>query len=156
MLRIEGLRGLSLTDVMDAGIEKTYIVFCNTNEERWFNKYLKNGYQHCFILYYNGYNWFKLEHNYVGSDMMLITNLNGWVFNQCQNISRYYANLYNYSVLEVDRCGFLDEGKEQQRSKFILTPDTCVEYVKDFCFIRKYWLLTPWQLYKYIKNKTFE
>jgi hypothetical protein len=150
MIKVDGLKGLSLVDVMDAGVERTFIVFSNTNSPRWYNRFLREGFQHCWVLYYDGYNWFKVEHNYLGLQMEMIVELNGWVFNQCQNISRYYANLPFYTVEEVDRDSLQLACKNYRRSKFLMVPSTCVELVKDWCAIRRYWLHTPYQLYKHI------
>ncbi len=152
MLDMNGLQGLSLTDVMDKGVEKTYIIFCNTEQTRWYNKYLKKDFQHCWVLYYDGYNWYKLEHTYNGSNMEMLVSLNGFVFTQCQNISRYYKNLRNYTVVEVDRATLKEQCGDNIRSPFIAVASTCVEYVKDFIAIRKWWCFTPYQLYKLIKE----
>lgn len=150
MLKCDGLKGLSLVDVMERGVEKTYIIFSDGNDTRWYNKYLKKGFRHCSILYYDGYNWFRLEQTYPYMKMEMVVDLNGWVFVQCQNISRYYQNLPNYTVLEVDRNYLIDKCGDRIRWKFPFTFDSCVEFVKRWCAIREYFVITPYQLYKHL------
>lgn len=147
---MQGLNGLSLTAVMERGVQATYVVFCNTAQTRWYNKYLKKNFQHCWVLHYDGYNWYKLEHNYSGCDMEMIVSLESFVFNQCQDISRYYNNLKDHTVVEIDRVTLKNLCGDNTRSPFIAVASTCVEYVKDFCAIRKWWCFTPYQLYNHI------
>ncbi len=151
MLDINGLEGLSLVEVMEKRVEKTYIIFCNTDQSRWYSKYLKKGFQHCWVLYFDGFNWYKLEQTYNGSNMEMIFSLNGFEFIQCHNISRYYKNLRGYTVVEVDRDKLKEQCGDKLRSPFIVVGSTCVEYVKDFIAVRKWWCFTPYQLYKQIK-----
>ncbi len=151
MLNINGLEGLSLTDVMEEGVEKTYVIFCDIVKTRWYNKFLKKGFQHSWVLYFDGYNWYKLEQTYNGSNMEMIVSLDGFVFTQCQNISRYFKNLRNHTVVEVDRGKLKEQCGDKLRSPFIVVGSTCVEYIKDFIALRKWWCFTPYQLYKQIK-----
>lgn len=153
MFKLRGLRGLSLLDVMEQGKPTTYVIFCNTEQPRWYNKYLKDGFRHCSILHFDGFNWYRLEHNWSGVEMRHITCLDGFQFYPEQNISRYYEQQRGYTILEFDSSLQKELNGSKRRSKFLMTPNTCVEFVKDWCGIRRYWVHTPYQLYKLIRGK---
>lgn len=151
MITVKGLKGLSLTDVMEAHKERTFIVFNDGAEPRWWNRWCKKGFKHCFILYYDGMFWYKIERLYGGIEFRLVSHLNGWVFEQCQNISRYYNSLENHTVLEVDCDIMREQCGDKMRCKFPLVLNTCTEFVKDWVALRSYWVLTPYQLYNKLK-----
>ncbi len=154
MITMKGLKGLSMVDCMTQGVERTFVIFSSTETTRWYNRFLKKGFNHTWVLHYDGYFWSKHSHDYNGLNYELLTQLDGFRFDQSQNISRYFTQLKDTTILEVDRDYLIERCGDKTRSKFLIVGSTCVEFVKDFTCCREWWAHTPYQLYKHlIKSK---
>lgn len=149
------LKNLSLMDVMDMGVPRTYVVFCESLSPRWFNKWMQKDMQHCYVLHYDGYQWLKIERLYSGLHVTKLWHLSGFVFDQACNVSRYFAGLKNHRVLEVNREYQMDkmEVADTMRAKCPFELNNCVQAVCDFCGITEYFVWTPRRLYTLIKAK---
>lgn len=141
------LGAMGLMNVMALGEKKTFLLYSNTREPRWINRWIKQGFQHVSILYYDGFFWHAIEQDWCGIKTSMIVTLDGFAFDQRQDISRYYAAA-GYTVQEVKRV----HDKSKLRVPFLFAPQTCVEVAKAFVGLRKWWLFTPWGLSQYLKK----
>ncbi len=61
---------------MEAGTKQTFVIFNNTNH-KWLRKILRKGFQHTYILHWNGYCWLLIDKNFTGLDIKVLDRWNG-------------------------------------------------------------------------------
>jgi len=103
----------------------------------WWLRFLKKGYRHCFLILNDGDNWITYD------PMSTFTEIIMHKFPRCFNLPRWFDN----------------RGDKVVPAKIIRQTNIapfgmyfCVEGVKRILGIQKFWILTPYQLYKYIKK----
>ena len=149
---LNALKKVTILDSMEKGVIKDYIIFKNSDIKRWWHRFCKKGFQHCYILHFDGYEWYVLENLYWGGIFYRNITLNGYIFDQGVNIIPYYKEL-GYKIVEYDKIDVIKENiynVGKLRTPLLFTPNTCVEYVKNYCGIRNILVNTPYQLYKYL------
>lgn len=138
------LGGFSFLDSMTEGEEAYYLVYGNTNQERVLNRYLKDGFQHVSVLYFNGYHWMEIQGTWSSLDFNSVSSIDGFVFSPYENLARVYK-AKGYTVQKVNK-----NYTDKLRVPSLLAPFTCVEIAKAVLGISKFSVFTPYQLYKYI------
>ncbi len=143
------LKTLSILDTMEKGKESAIICYGLSDRKNmhWYQKYMKEGFEHCFILYWDGFMWYRLEKLYGYHMVKSILHLDGYILHE-ENIKSYFESL-GYVCQNVD----LSMRQESLRCKQVITFYNCVEYVKDFLGIGKWNLFTPYQLFKYVEKR---
>lgn len=116
---------------------KAWVVFSGEADLPWL-KILKEGYRHCYVLINDGKHWITIDplSNYMDvtvHDLSLDFNLPLWMRNR------------GYIIVAAD-IQHLDKQAPWM-------PFSCVEAVKRVLGIHKSFMLTPWQLYKYLQKK---
>lgn len=149
MLGKSAISSISLLDTMESGVESAFICYglSDRKDMHWYQKYMKEGFEHCFIVYWDGYTWTKLEKLYGYHYVKPIYQLNGYPLLANENIKSYFESL-GYVCQNVD----LSMRQESLRCKQVVTFYNCVEYVKDFLGISQWNLFTPYQLFKYVEK----
>lgn len=102
----------------------------------WWMHFLKKGFYHCFIILGNGYHWILIDSLSHFTDAIILKNV---------DIPKSLNDL-GYRVICCTTA-------EPARSKAFLMPFTCVETVKRFLGIKNRFILTPYQLYKFLLIK---
>jgi len=112
------------------------LVVFSDHTDLWWLKHLRRGFRHCFILIRFADIWICLDALAHKTELMRIdipdtVHLMKWLENQGETVVRY---------------------KIQPSLKKPLYPSlfTCVEAVKRTLGLRKPFILTPWQLYKFL------
>ncbi len=139
---------MGLLDVMTPGVERSFLLYSNASRSRFYSKFLRDGFQHVSILHYDGYFWHALEQTWSGISMRLVILVGGIAFNQMQDITKYYSAA-GFTVQQVA----INKTNGELRVPFLLAPQTCTEVAKGFLRIRKWWLFTPYSLFKFIEKR---
>lgn len=99
-------------------------------------KFLKRGYRHCYLLLSDGQQWFSID------PLAHMTQIGFHSFTEPFNLPLWLKS-QGHTVVKV-------EVDNPDAKPFPLTIMTCVETVKRVLGIRNRWMVTPWQLYRYI------
>ena len=119
--------------------KKIWVVFSGQTDLPWL-KCLKSGFRHCFVVMHDGRHWVSVDPmaNYMevtvhqtAGDFDFI----GWIQN---------------SGLAVVRANIRYHSKPAP-----IMPLTCVEAVKRILGLRRRLIITPWQLYKFLRKSSF-
>ena len=118
---------------------RTLVVF-HDHGAFWFSKYLRWGFRHVFICVLDdaGY-WIRLDGM---KGLPSIEVAAGEKF----DLASYYRRENGFTVLIID-------ADRAPRPPFLMA-GTCVGLVKAMLGIRAAWVLTPYQLYRYLKRRT--
>ncbi|MEX1306346.1 MAG: hypothetical protein WD489_09300 [Rhodovibrionaceae bacterium] len=125
----------SESPLLDSALPAALVAFGGHCELAWL-RLLKPGYRHCFLLRRVASGWLLYDPR---SDM---TELALWPACSAEDLSKILRNK-GYRVVS----GNLPAAS---RHPAPLAAFTCVEAVKRALGIRKRWILTPWQLYRYL------
>ena len=122
-------------------MSKVLIVFSD-NTGAWWLKFLKPGYRHCFAVV-------ETDRGCIWVDP-LSTNLNLKVLEgyELAGLIKWYRDM-GMKVLSVNVA-------PSQGGDFPWAAMTCVEIVKRLVGIRNRWIVTPWQLFSFIKRTKSE
>lgn len=119
--------------------DEIYVVFSDQTDVRLL-KCLRRGFRHCYVLLRMGGIWICIDPLLHKTEVMRIDlpedfTLQQWLESQGDKVIR---------------------AKREEASPRILLPMpiSCVESVKRILGLQRLTLITPWQLYKYLKRKT--
>lgn len=140
------LGGFSLLDAMTEGEEVYYLIYSNTNEPRLHNKYLKEGFQHVSILFFNGWHWLEINNSWSSLSFNSIASFEGYVFAPYSNLAKAYE-AKGFTIQKAPKIV-----SDKLRVPSVLTPFTCVEVCKAVLGISKFSIFTPYQLYNYVER----
>jgi len=120
--------------------QKAWVVFSSQTDLSWL-KILRPGFRHCFVLLNDGQRWISLDplsnsmeiavHHHVPPDFDL----------------PYWMEARGHAVVQTDISRV---GKPAPFTLF-----TCVEAVKRVIGLHKRFIITPWQLYRYLQGRRF-
>ena len=117
--------------------KQAWVVFSGQADLAWL-KILRKGYRHCYILLNDGKHWITIDplSNYTDvnvHDLPLDFNLPLWIKNK------------GYIVIpaNIRHC--------DKQAPWM--PFSCVEAIKRVLGIHKRFILTPWQLYRYLEKQ---
>ncbi len=119
--------------------QSIWIVFTGKTDIAWL-KILKPGFRHCYALIHDGYKWISIDplashtdieiHHHISPDY----DLPGWL--ECQgNQILHIPYLYNH----------------RKSAPFAFF--SCVEMMKRLIGLHRFFIMTPWQLYKFLNSK---
>lgn len=146
--QIRPIQSLSIIDQVEEGKPHTFICYSSGDSDRWWYKYAQDGFHHCFIIHWDGQMWFRIERLYGYFDVRPLVFVDR-LFVGMFNLEPYFRCLgYTVQVVSLER-----RQVERNRVWQILAPHSCVEFVKDFLGISAYFVITPYQLFKYLKGK---
>lgn len=128
LLESQHLIGRSLT--------KIYLIYEN-KQDFWWQRLLKNNYKHVHAVKFNGLFWIKMN---FGSGF---TDFDVLPYDWRDTITNVLEGQdVTYQYIEVWR-------KRRYRVRSLFAPYTCVEAMKSLLGIRAWWMITPYQLFKY-------
>lgn len=118
-------------------MEPVYIVFTQGKGNQWWKRPLKNGYGHCFIVksICADYFWLSIDPLYSFTDIVTIPKSAG----DLRDFLPEDAKVVEIHPKIDNNCAV-----------FTISCNTCVDTVKRFLGISKPFIITPWQLYKYL------
>ncbi len=117
---------------------RAWVVFSGQADRPWL-RILKPGFRHCFAVLHDGRQWLSFDpmlnhidlkvHNHVPKDF----DLPGWLA----------ARGHRVMAAPVDRS---------RKTPSPLALFTCVEAIKRLLGLHRFFILTPWQLYRYLES----
>ena len=119
------------------GLSKTaiYLIYENKPHGLWWQKFLRKGYRHVFAVRFDGFFWIKMEMTIGFTDFEVLP---------------YYDHATIESILRGKEVTYqYVETWRKMRYRSLFAPQSCVEGMKALLGIRAWWVLTPYQLYKY-------
>ena len=144
MFKINQTSLLELKDESESSLQQVYLVYHNIREYKkpWYwPPYIKDGFEHVYILKYVEPYWIRIT--------PAIGFLNVDVLTHAP-----YDSIHNIVNDESATIQFASRWRKfRLRNNLVLAPFTCVEVAKAVLGIRKKSILTPWQLYNYIKKE---
>lgn len=116
------------------------IVFSDKERLHLWDLFTSKGFRHCFALRWDGFNW------------VLVDPLGSWL----------EVQVMPYGIDENVPQKMLDLGhkllyvRKNRSFRIILRgPMTCVNIMKHLIGLRAFWIITPKQLYNYLKRKDY-
>ncbi len=139
------LSALSLLDCVERGKPYTFICYHSPDSLSWWQRPLKKGFQHCFVIHWNGYVWLRHEKlkGYHYTDIIL--TLDGYGLG-LENIKPYFEK-QGYICQNVEQLA-----RDAKSVRAVFTLSNCSEYVKDFLGIKARLVFTPYQLFKLVNK----
>lgn len=137
-----GPPSLSLFDLAGRRVTTWYVCYVEREEPRWWNKYLKAGFQHVQL-------WQPVQYGPRGSDTFWILLDPGMEFLLVGPVFRSEPPWASDPKMTVQRVVSVCTEK-RVRNFFFFGPITCVEIAKACLGFSSVWVRTPLQLYKYI------
>lgn len=118
--------------------QEAWVVFCSHTDLPWL-KFLKNGFRHCFILLNDGQRWMSIDPMSPYTDIQIYHHIE-WCFDLPE-----WLQSRGYKVLKTS----INKNHKVPAPWMLCT---CVEFIKRILGIHKRTIITPWQLYQYLKN----
>jgi hypothetical protein len=112
----------------------SHVYFTYTDRPYWWTRFLKKGFSHVFVLIPQHEGYLFIESTLSSIDVKYLTEH-----------SKLPKSLDKSSVV-VKYCTEID----YNLTSSWLRPCTCVEVVKRIIGLDKWWIFTPYQLYRYI------
>jgi hypothetical protein len=133
---------VSLLDTAGKVAASWYAVYMNRENPRWWNRFLKDGFQHVQL-------WRRVQYGPAHTDAFWLVIDPCLEFLDAGVVFDHTPPWHSDKTLTVQRVVTLCSNK-QVRDWFHIGPITCVELSKAGIGIRSFFVRTPWQLYKYI------
>ena len=109
---------------------KIYVVF-NKDDNHWWTRFLHKEIQHCFVLKPLGYNYVVSQKTTSKFDLFTVSDKNDI----------------------LDKPYRLMSCIQKKSPRGLLMLNTCVGHTKQMLGINKPFILTPYQLYKYLRSQ---
>ena len=116
--------------------KRLYLVY-EDKEPHWWSYFFKSGYKHVSAVIFDGLFWIKMDFTLGYTDIDVLCY--DW-HDTIKDVTRDQDMITQY--VEAWR-------KPRYRVRSIFAPWTCVEAMKSLLGIRAWWVITPYQLYKY-------
>ena len=136
------LTSQSLLDLEGQALADWWIVFGRSRESHWWNRYLRQDFQHCYALRFDGYNWILFHPG------VAVTEIDVLAFTGENDLPEILKCSQATRVVRVT----LFKTTQGLRIPWLFAPQTCVEQIKTLLGIRGFWILTPYQLYQHLKD----
>lgn len=121
-------------------VQRAWVVFSGETDLVWLRFILRAGFRHCFVLLHDGRYWISVDPLAAYTDIQIHDGLE-----QGFCLSAWLAQ-NGYQVVKAD----LDRGQKTQAP---LSFVSCVEVVKRVLGLRHRFIVTPYQLYKFLKKQ---
>lgn len=139
------MSNLSLLDVAGLDTANWHVIYMNRGLDQWWAKPLKDGFQHCWLAK-------RLQYGPLPTDVVWIRVDPCLPFIHADVFLEAQPPWVQDQTLTVQRVTCARPAKKV-REWFALGPPSCVETVKAFLGINKFWVRTPWQLYQFIRDR---
>lgn len=135
------LKQESLLDTYHLSATQWFIIFEHGDMPYAWAKFLKRGFRHCYAIQWDGFNWIRFLPRLGHTDIEILP------YNSTYNIMEVVQN--------IDSC--IIHIKVKRDSTRVRAPwptvSTCVEQIKAILGVKKWFLFTPWQLFKYLEKQ---
>lgn len=119
--------------------QEAWVVFSHNTEIPWL-KFLKSGFRHCFIVLNDGTRWISIDPLAPYTDIQIYHHID----------SNYpLSNWLNQQGYKVVKANIDKENRKVSPFVFF----TCVETIKRILGIHKRFIVTPWQLYRFLTKE---
>lgn len=115
--------------------KRALVVFCDTTE-LWWLRFLRHGFRHCFVALGDGRSWITID------PLSHRTDIAAHPVHAGHDLAAIYRS-HGLTVVET----YLREAPLRPAP---WRPFTCVEAVKRVLGLHEPWLLTPWQLHRFL------
>ena len=122
---------------IDLPDQRAWVVFSGQTDLPWLNL-LKEGYRHCFVLLNDGRRWITID------------PLANYTDIRVHDISSDF-DLPRWLQIRGDRI--LPARIRRKDKQAPCMPFSCVEVVKRVLGIHAKWIVTPWQLYRFLEKE---
>ena len=131
------LREPQLTEFLDRDAVEWWLLYRDVSPNWWWRG-LKPGFQHVQAIRREGPYWLRVDPHIEFTDIELVR-----------------SSLPPHQLVPGTTCQRVVALRRLQRLRVptILAPATCVEQVKELLGIRAWWLVTPWQLFTYVRKR---
>lgn len=136
---------VSLLDMQGCTATRWYVVYKDRENPRWWNTFLKPGFQHVEV-------WRPIRYGPQVSDIFWLVIDPGLEYLEAEVVFTPLPPWHTDTSLTVQYVVGLCRAKKV-RDWFHVGPVTCVEMVKVCLGVKSFWLRTPWQLYRYIARR---
>lgn len=119
--------------------QEAWVVFTHNTEIPWL-KMLKSGFRHCFIVLNDGVRWMSIDPLAPYTDVQIYHHIDS------QYALPNWLKQQGYEVVKAT----IDKG---HRKVSPLVFFSCVETIKRILGIHQRFIVTPWQLYRFLKKK---
>jgi hypothetical protein len=133
---------LSLLELAGKSTTQWYAVYMDRENPRWWNQYLKKGFQHVQL-------WRPVKYGPEMRDTFWLVVEPCLEFLDAGVVFNHMPPWHNDKGFTVQRVVSVCRAKKV-RDWFHVGPVTCVELAKACLGTKSFWTRTPWQLYKYI------
>lgn len=125
--------------LVNCSLGKFYLVYQQKENFHWWGRLLKRGYKHVFAVHFDGLFWIKTDFLLGWTDISVL----------CYD---YKDSIHDITEGQEVVIQYVERWrKPRYRVPFLFAPWTCVEAMKSLLGIRAWWVLTPYQLYKYLR-----
>lgn len=123
--------------------QEYYVIFTPPEQRRWWTKWLEEGYGHCYVVWWDGFNWLRM----------------------CPELTRVVIEVLPWDkesdadrVLIGNTAVHIELPVEDNRTRGprLIMSATCVEVVKYMLGIRCWYVWTPRQLFNYLVRRKHE
>lgn len=122
--------------------QRFVVVFTEVERTHWWDRFLAPGFRHCYVLVWDEVVWLYVDPA-IGRTRVLILD---------QYEPRHPREwIHDPDATLIEARADLDDLR--LRCPWIFGPITCVEGVKAVLGIRKFWLFTPLQLFRYLRRR---
>lgn len=118
-----------------------YLLFTSPSENRYWSKYLKEGFKHVDVLWHDGFVWLLTQHTAAFTHTVVLPVP---TFEECIAFIENYGKDKVSAILKVS-----NEFEHEYRYRQPVASYTCVEDAKAWFGINKFCIFTPYQLYNY-------
>lgn len=115
-----------------------HVCFNEGDRPSWMDRWQKPGFHHVYAARWDGAQWIVFQPNLATFEIRAVRLLQ----------SHHKARILKGKSVYVTAA----PPTTRNRVPWFLGPVTCVEFVKHLLGIRAWWILTPWQLYRYLES----
>lgn len=128
-------------------VRELFVLYYNSGNDHWWNKWLKNDFEHCGMVTFDGFEYTLVSHGISFNFHQALPLKHDCGELVMIDFIKQSLNIDSLTVQKV--CCII---KPQIRLKLPILIDSCVEDVKKYLGIGKRLVMTPYQLYKHLKT----
>lgn len=128
-------------------VRTMHVLYYNSGNDHWWNRFLKKGFEHCAMITHDGYEYTLVSHGVVNSFHQALPIMPD---SDEATMIKFIKDTFKINSLTVQKvCCTI---KPVNRLKFPVVIDSCVENTKRYLGIGKRSIMTPYQLYRHLKQ----
>ena len=128
-------------------VRELFVFYYNSGNDHWWNRFLRRGFEHCALVTHDGSEYTLVSHGVVNNYHQALPIMPG--VDEATMI-KLIKDTFRINALTVQKvCCTI---KPVNRLKFPVVIDSCVENTKRYLGIGKRSIMTPYQLYKHLRQ----